>query len=333
MVDDAALHKLVEQNIARTGLDLSGLTVVTGAAAGYDKAMATTAALAGARRVLAVTRESKRYPSAAEASAATLALASHAGMSSRIEIVNRVDSRDWGNVDILTDCRQVRPVSRLIVELLPRQAVIALMGEAWEIPARAVDLEACDDLGVKVAALNLDHPAMRLLPEYGRLCRMLVKDSGFAVRGARVGVVCDTPLAPLIVRELEAMGGKVSLFPHPLLMSGIVCDLVVVALQPSARPPMDIVALGSIAGDSPGTLLVQFSGEVDRSAAAYFGLKLWPLQKPDRGEFGLPFGLAGAGASLRKLVGGLKAAEAAFRGEGGEGASFVRLVKAGDKRP
>src|SRR5690606_31446945 len=119
--------------------------------------------------------------------------------------------------------------------------------------------------------------------------------------------------------------------PHPLLMSGSSWDMIVVAVQPSARPPMDIISLGSIAGDSRDALLVQFSGEIDRSSANYFELKLWPLQQPDRGEYGLPFAFLGVEASLRKLVGGLKAAEDVFGGGDDAPGAIARIVKSGGK--
>ena len=63
-----------------------------------------------------------------------------------------------------------------------------------------------------------------------------------------------------------------------------------------------------------GALLVHFSGEIDRTAVSYFGLRVWPPKKPVRGQLGLPLDVLGPGPAIRKLTGGLKAAEAAFRG-------------------
>ncbi|TIO48242.1 MAG: hypothetical protein E5Y00_31060 [Mesorhizobium sp.] len=92
---------------------------------------------------------------------------------------------------------------------------------------------------------------------------------------------------------------------------------------------MDINSLGRIARRTRQALLVQFSGGIDRSAASYFGLRVWPPKRPNRGELGLPLEILGAAPVIRRLTGGLKAAEAAYRGAelGRDSVGF--LVKAG----
>jgi hypothetical protein len=106
----------------------------------------------------------------------------------------------------------------------------------------------------------------------------------------------------------------VDLFAHPLLLTGNRWEAIVVAMQPSERPSMDISCLGRISETSRGALLVQFSGEIDRSAAHYFGLRVWPPKRPARGQLGLALETLGAAPTVRKLTGGLKAAEVAYRG-------------------
>ncbi|TGQ68264.1 hypothetical protein EN805_13250 [bacterium M00.F.Ca.ET.162.01.1.1] len=313
-IDRAEVLAIVRKQMALLDLDLSGLTVVVGATTGYQAATATVAALANASRVVALTRIPSRHPSLAATADATLAFAKHAKVSERVEVTNRIDSRRWQDVDLVANCLQVGPISRSLIELLPSRAVVSLMAEPWELRPGAVDFDACDEAGIKVVAPNLSHPAIDLLPEFARLCCILLDDAGVDQRAARLAIVCDTPCAPFLEHTLRERGARVSLFSHPALLTDDAWDVIVVAMRPSEKPPMDINSLGRVARNSLQPLLVQFSGGIDRSAASYFGLSIWPPKRPTRGQLGLPLDLLGAAPVIRRLTGGLKAGEAVYRG-------------------
>lgn len=328
-IDRAETLAVVRKQIALLDLDLSGLTVVVGAATGYHAVAATAAALADADRVVALTRVSSRHPSLAAAADATLAFAGYAKVAERVEVTNRIESRKWQDVDIITNCPQVGPISRSLIELLPSHAVVSLMAEPWELRPGVLDFDACDEAGIKVAAPNLSHPAIGLLPEFARLCRVLLDDAGVDQRASRFAIVCDTPCAPFLEHMIAERGARVSVFSHPVLLTDEAWEVIIVAMRPSTKPPMDINSLGRIARRSRHTLLVQFSGGIDRSAASYFGLRVWPPKRPNRGELGLPLDILGAAPVIRRLTGGLKAAEAAYRGAALGGDSVGFLVKTG----
>ena len=304
-IDHSEVVDLIRKQIDSLELDLSDMTVVAGAAGGYQAAVATAAALAGASCVVAFTRESKGYPNAAEAARVTLELARSADVSGRIEVVSHFDSRRWRDVDIIVNCFQVGPISRSIIELLPLHAVISLMAEPWELRPGIVDIAACNDAGIKVAAPNLVDPAIMLLPEFGRLSCMLLDEAGIHPRDANLAIISDTPCAAFIDRALREHGANVSIFPHPLLLPADAWDAIIVAMRPSDKPAMNINSLGRIFENSHEALLVQFSGEIDRTAASYFGMRVWPPKKPARGQLGLSLDVLGPGPAIRKLTGGL----------------------------
>lgn len=328
-IDCGEALAIVRRQIALLDLDLSGLTVVVGAATGYQAITAAAAALANAGRVVALTRTSYRHPAAA--SDATLAFAKYADVAERVEVANRIDSHKWHDVDIVTYCLQVGPISRSLTELLPSHAVVSLMAEPWELQPGVVDFDACDEAGIKVAAPNLSHPAIDLLPEFARLCCALLGDAGVDQRAARIAIVCDTPCAAILEQMLRERGARISVFSHPALLTDDAWDVILVAMRPSDKPPMDINSLGRIARNSRRAKLVQFSGGIDRSAASYFGLSVWPPKRPSRGQLGLPLDVLGAAPEIRRLIGGLKAAEAAYRDAdlGGNNVGF--LVTAGSE--
>lgn len=313
-VDNETLLKILRQNIASLELDLSGLTVTVNAGQGYEAFVATAAALAGASRVLAVFRDSRTSGSVIDSSKVMLTLSDIAGFADRVQVLDHIGSREWHDVDIVANSTRAEPISRSVIELLPAHAVIALMAEPWELEPGSVDIDACRDTGIRLAAPNYEHPSIMMHREFARLCCVLMEEAGLDFRDRSFAILSDTPLAPFIERALTARGAEASVFPHPLLLGHSRWDAVIVAMSPSARQSVNINALGHIREKAENALLVQFSGDIDRSAASYFGLQVWPPKRPGRGQLGLPFDAAGPDPSIRRLVAGLKAAEIIYRG-------------------
>jgi hypothetical protein len=311
---ESELIDAIRQGIECFGLDLTGRVIVAGATGEFQAITGTAAALAGASRVIVVAPEQKKPPRTTKAFWNAPELAGLAGVSGQLEVVTRIDARGWRDVDILVSCPQIGPITRSVVELLSPQAVVALMAEPWELRRDAVDLDACSDLRVKVTAPNLEHPSIDLLSDLARLCCRLVSDAGIEASAATIALLCDTSCRPHLENALAERGAKVRVFPHPSLLPPDAWDAVVVALRPAEKPSMDINGLAKVFEVAGGTQLVQFSGEIDRLAARYFGLRVWPPRKPARGQLGLPQEWLGRSPMIRRLLGGLKAAEAARRG-------------------
>jgi hypothetical protein len=306
---------LVSRCIAAVDLNLSGFLVVTGADGVYGQIAATAAALAGATRVIVVVKESKARRRMSEQQVVDpLSFATFAHVVDRIEPTSRVDPWAWQGVDILLKCPEVGPQLRSAFELVPKTAVVALMAEPWELHPNLVDFETWQELGIKVAAPNLSHPLIDLLPQLAQSCRELVATAGLELRDRRIALLCDTPCGPFIQRALSDGGARVEMFPHPLVLTRTTWDAVVVALRPSVRPPMDINGLAAVLENARGTKLVQFSGEIDRVAARYFNLEVWPPRRGARSQLGLAADAIAPAAMIRRLVGSIKAAEAARRG-------------------
>jgi hypothetical protein len=312
MSDFGQAHALdnLRRCIAEFDLDLTGRVVVAGTA---EKIAVGVAVLAGARRVIAIQPEPKRRRRMSEAPQWEFPIVEFADLAG-VEIVSRMEARAWQSVDILVNSSEIGPISRSIIELLPPTAVVALMAEHWEVWPGQIDIDACDEAGIAVVAPNLGHPAIGQLPELAQLCSQLVSKAGVQVCGAKIAVLCDTPCRPFIERTLADLGADVQTFPHPLLLTRGDWDAVVVALRPSEKPPMDINGLAAIRENAHNAILVQFSGEIDRVASRYFGLQIWPPKKPERGRLGLALENLGATSMFRRIVGGLKAAEALRRG-------------------
>jgi hypothetical protein len=205
------LLRLMRRQIAATGLDLRGMTVLTEAATGAYATTPVIAALAGAARVWAFTRGS-RHGSVAEVRAGTLALAEAAGVSGPITVIEELSPRILGMTDIVTNSGHLRPLDAAMIEHLPQRAVIGLMFEGWEFRTDDIDRAACARRGIPIVGVNERHPAVGVFAFLGPLCVQLLRDAGLSADGRRVAVLCDNPFAPFLADGLAAAGASAELF-------------------------------------------------------------------------------------------------------------------------
>jgi len=304
----------VRQRITALGLDLSGLTVITEAATGHYATTAVIAALAGAKRVIARTRDTARHGSAREAAAATLSLAGEALVADRITIVKRIEDTHLAACDILTNTGNLRPITRAVIEHLPARAVVALMYEAWELRGDDIDLAACRERGIRVAAVNERHPDVGVFPFLGPLCVRLLADAGVNAAGRRVALICDNPFAPFIEAGLGNAGATVQVFQSLADLRMEACDVVAVAVNPEQRPALGFGDFEALAAHAPSALVAQFWGDIDRGAARRAGFGVCPDVEPARGHMGILLNALGHEPIVRLQAGGLAAAAAIYHG-------------------
>jgi hypothetical protein len=309
-----SLLDLIEERVAATGLDLSGLAVVTEAATGAYASTAVIAALAGARTVTALARDTARHGSAADAAREVMALAEAAGVAERIHIVDGITPEMLDTCDILTNSGHLRPITATTIGRLPARAVIGLMFEAWEFRGTDLDLAACRAHGIKVAAVNERHPAVGVFPFLGPLAVRLLADAGVGVDGSRVALLCDNPFSDFIAAGLQAAGARVSIYPDPMQVPAGDWPVVLVALTPGEQDRVDAAGFAHLAARAPAALIAQFWGDIDRLAARRFDFTAWPPAPPRRGHMAILLNALGPEPVVRLQAGGLRAAELAFRG-------------------
>ena len=304
----------IERRVAALRLDLSGLAVVTEAATGAYAATAVIAAVAGARSVVAIGRDTRRHGSFEDAAAELGALASAAGVADRIEVARDLAPATLADCDILTNSGHLRPITREIVERLPREAVIALMFEAWEFRSADLDLAACRARGVRVAAVNERHADVGVFPFLGPLAVRLLAEAGRQARGRRVAVLCDNPFRSFVRDGLLDAGASVEVFERPEEVTPAAWDVVLVALDPNHRPELGEPELAALGRAAPGALLAQFWGDVDRAAAGRHFARIWPPIAPGQGHMAILLSALGSEPIVRLQAGGLRAAELVRRG-------------------
>jgi hypothetical protein len=307
------LLRLAREAVDRCRLDLRGAVVLTEGATGAYVVTPVLAALAGADRVIARTRET-RYGTVAHVAEATMELAHASGCAERIEVIEEITPREIAAADIVTNSGHVRPIDARFVKSMKPSAVIPLMYEAWEFRDGDLDLQACHERGIKVAGTNERHPAVDVFSYLGVMAVKLLLDAGISVYGCRVLVLCDNPFAPFIERGLRGAGATVVISPELNTASDQEdVDAVLVALHPRKEPVIGKAQAALIARRWPGAVLAQYWGDVDREALVTAGVPVVPEREPGRGHMGiLPSGV-GPESIVRLQSGGLKVGEVLSR--------------------
>ncbi len=305
------IHRMTES----FNLNLKGLNVVVPAASGYMAAAATIALLAGAAGVTAVTRPSNRYYSAQEAAEITHSLAALARVEQALSMRERIDHHTCSTANLLLNSEPIRPITRSMIELLPQNGVIATMREAWMVLEDDLDIEAVREHQVQVAAINQSHDLIGGAEFQPALLLRMFEAAGVKVDRAVIALICDNPLAYNLQRGLRDAGAQVVVFQNSDVVFAHPWDAVVLAQRPTNKMRLDITALGKLAKAAAGTAIIQYWGDIDRKAARYFGLRVWPPRSPGKGQMGMPLEMLGPEPLLRLVAGAFKSAEMLMAGQ------------------
>lgn len=169
--------RLLRRCISDFRLDLSGLVVFTEAATGPYLYTPVMAALAGARRVYAVTSDS-RYATKEDVRAQTLEAARQWGVGERVEVLFEKDAATVGASDIITNSGFVRPITREMVSWMKTTAVVPLMWETWEFRDTDMDLRACRERGILVMGTDEGPPPHAMYPYGGFVAMKMLFEMG-----------------------------------------------------------------------------------------------------------------------------------------------------------
>jgi hypothetical protein len=320
----ARLLRLMRESIARTNLDLTGLAILTEAATGAYSVTPILAALAGAKRVYAVTKQS-RYGSVDDVIKDTMSLAELGGVANQIQIETVLPS-DLSQFDIVTNSGHLRPIGPVLINALPQRCVLALMFEAWEFRSTDIDLAACRQRNIPIVGVNERHVSVDVFSFLGPLAVNMLHEAGIAVYSSKIAILSDNDFGIFISRSLASLGADIAMFKHPDSIPIGDWDAVLVALKPGIEDRIDAVSARKIASVAPTTAIVQMWGDIHRGAVEAEGLTLWPAQSPSRGHMAVLLSAIGPEPIVRLQAGGLRAAEWVFRGNEIGSGSIAELV-------
>lgn len=280
-------RKQIEDAIQRLQLSLNGLVVLTEAASGWYTLTPLIAALGGAEKVYALTRDS-RFGSASEIAEATYALAKHWGVMDRLEVIFSRFDEHIVEADVVTNLGFVRPIDRALLERLKSTVAISLMYETWEFRSQDIDLPLCHKLGIPVLGTNEHHPDLQIFPYIGCVALKLAFNAGLEIFRSRIIVLGNGEFAEVSASAFRAAGA--SIWHLPVDSEGRVDQAAFNALLPSvdalfvvehhyrdwlvgnqgALKPAQLAAL------NPELVVIHLCGGVERQALVSQGLICYP---------------------------------------------------------
>ena len=199
-------RRLAAGFIDRLDLDLTGLTVLTEAASGPYLWTPLTAALAGAKRVLAVTADSE-HGSGREIAVATEREAREWGVADRLEVGIGRREEWFREVDIVTNSGFVRPIDAAAVAAMKPTAVVPLMWETWEYRGDDLDFDACRERGILVLGTRESGPPCDMRPYSGRLALKLLGELDVRPPGRRVVLLGGHETTGVAIRRMLIESG------------------------------------------------------------------------------------------------------------------------------
>lgn len=335
----ARCRRLSARTIETLSLDLSGLTVLTEAATGAYALTAPLAALAGADRVVALTRDS-RFGTADAATAQTMAAADAFAVAGRIEIARDRSASAIADADLVTNLGFVRPIDRALIGRLKRTAVVPLMFETWEFRDEDIDLCACREAGIAVLGTNESVPALRTMDYLAPVALRLLFDCGVEGRGADLLIAGRGPFADALERGLADVAARVRQFDLSVANersrfreSLPAADAVIVA-EHTRRETLigrnGYVSADELACANPGLAIVHIAGAVDRGEVAGSGLACAPERFAPPGFMSVTTAHVGPRPLIDLHAAGLKVGEllarARLSGHGAREAERIALA-------
>lgn len=316
------LVSLMRDAISRCQLDLAGRTILTEAATGAYAVTPVIAAMAGAKKVFAIAKDT-RYGTVEAVRAETLRLARLAGVENGIDIISKKTREVVAQADIVTNSGHVRPIDAETINWMKPSAVVSLMYEAWELRDADVDLDACRRRGIAVAGTNERHPAIDVFSFLGVMAIKLLTDAGVAVYRSRILLLCDNPFLPFLKAGLAAARADVHCVSTRIELESTrnfanPYDVILVALTPRPVPAVgaetSLLSAQEIAELYPTAVVAQFWGDIDRKSLTARQIPHWPIDPVPSGHMGILPASIGPEPIVRLQAGGLKVGELLARG-------------------
>jgi hypothetical protein len=232
------------------------------------------AALAGADRVYALTRDS-RHGAAREVHEKTMALAGRWGIGKRIEILfSREDDR-IGMADIVTNLGFVRPLDERFLKRLKRSVVIPLMWEIWECRSKDLDLNECRRLNIPVAGTNESDNRLQIFVYIGASAIKLLFELNIEVFRSTIIVVggkyfgaavCDALIsAGAYVHQIDVNNGESLASPETKEVLRKADAMVIADFQSKKMliGPGGQVSAQELSSLNPGIVVAHISGDAN----------------------------------------------------------------------
>lgn len=273
------LSRVIKTTLESLKLNLSGLSVLTEAASGPFVVTSVMAKLAGAKRVMALTRDSE-YARTDEVIEQTQVLESLCGLAKGVEIYPARSLELFSDADIVTNLGFVRPIDGEAVGAMKPTAVVSLMCETWEVRRQDIDLEACRRKGIAFLGTNEDYPPLEVFNYSAWLCLKMLFAAQIEVFKSRLLVVGSDKFASVITKQFRNCGLLARTVPN-LRNTGSFQEIDALVIADYSRKEMIIGPQGDLtayelANRATGLTIIQFAGQIDLKTLEETGFHVYP---------------------------------------------------------
>lgn len=209
MVSERIRH-LISDTIEKFELDLSDLIVLTEIGTNYFALTPVIAASAGAK-VFAVVPANP-----AQVSKAITDMARYG------QVMDLSDDRiwlsprsqiPWGQIDIITNVGNVRPIDKKAISKMSMMAVVSLMCEAWEVRPKDVNVPFLIEKGVPVLAV--DENLLGIWPYCGSLALKMLLEKDIELHKSRILILGKDKFAVSAFQYMSKAAFNVEWMPSP----------------------------------------------------------------------------------------------------------------------
>lgn len=317
MINPKRSINLICKAIKFTKLDLNGLIVFTEAACGEFIYTPIIAAMAGAKKVYAITKDSK-YASKDEVKKKTMLFAELCDVVDKIEVV--FDKRNINQADIVTNLGFVRPIDKETIDMMKENAVIPYMCETWELRNEDIDIEYCKQKAINVMGTNENYPGLDTFKFSGPLAVKMLFDAGIEIYKSKIVIVSNDNFGQIIYTTLSKLSSDVVVIKnlleekHDLLIN---TDALIVADYTSEKCFIGMnnseITSKKLKSLSSFITVIQYSGIVDIDDLKENCINFYPDYKVGNYRMGKTLAYLGPKPIIDLHCAGLKVGEIMYK--------------------
>ena len=314
----------IEQKIGRLELNLEGYNVLTEVGSGLYNYMPIIPLLAGAKRVMAWTRDS-RFGTASDLVESCRKIALELNEARNLDFYQGdFKEEHLACADLITNSGFLRPLDETKLRFAKDSAVIPLMFESWEIRKGDIDIDYCHRRGIKVAGTSESHGDLDVFPQVGHLAAKMVFEAGYEIYGNKIAIWSDDDFGQVIGKTFSSLGAdQITVTTDFEELVGSVSDLdfLFISDYDEVRPYDDpsFFAWDRLRELNGQFGIVHLYGEVDSITLSKKGFNVFPPEKGIGKYMSRTISYLGINPFFSLMVGGFKVGENLLRGKLREG--------------
>ncbi|WP_297422295.1 hypothetical protein [Clostridium sp.] len=319
MINPLRSISLINKAIQFNKLNLNDLIIFTEAASGEFIYTPIIAAMAGAKKVYAITKDSE-YANKEEVRKNTMLFAELCEVKDKVCVT--YDKQNIMEADIITNLGFVRPIDRETMDMLKVNAVISYMCEPWEFRKEDLDIEYCRQKAIKIMGTNENYPGLDVFKFNGPLALKMLFDAGIEVCKSKIIIVSNDNFGHVIYDTLSKLSSDAVLVKDlnednygllrnadAIIIADYTCDKCFIGKDSSGISAEKLKELSNF------VTVVQFAGIVDINDLKENKISFYPDRNVGNYRMGKTLAYLGPKPIIDLHCAGLKVGEIMYKND------------------